>query len=502
MRFKNVIRNSFFSILSQLVLIILGFFSSRVINLELGEALVGVNGVIANFLGILSVTELGFSTAVVYHLYKVLAEDQEERIAALMNLYRRAYQIISMVILGLGICFLPFIHLFIKENPFSKEYVRILYSLWLLRTVSNYLLSYRRSILIADQKEYVVSIMILGINILDYTSIIVVVLYSKNYIPALALNVFFESLMSILLNHYVDKKYPYLKTYRKVKIDKKSRDQIFADMKNIFFSKLSFKVLVSTDNLVISGTIGVVINGFYNNYVLIFASVINLVAAISDSIQPTMGNLFLEKDTKKNYDVFCQISFLFFVISAFIASGLASLATPFVRDFWLGPDYVLEDRIILFMVLSTVVTVMGYPLTIVMSVSGMFRVERNLSIAAALSNLILSLLLVRPLGVCGVIIGTIFSNLLYIVVRSWFFFRKYLNMHCIKYVVEMCMYSGLIFIEAYATRLAVGKIYESGNLWSVFGSCMVCLLLPNLVNLLVFFRSWRFQSMLRMILKK
>ena len=84
MRLKNVIKNSFFNIISQIVLIIVGFFSQRVLNLKIGEELVGMNSVISNILSLLSVSELGISSAIIFHLYRALAEQNEEQIAGLM----------------------------------------------------------------------------------------------------------------------------------------------------------------------------------------------------------------------------------------------------------------------------------------------------------------------------------------------------------------------------------------------------------------------------------
>ena len=145
MRLKNIFRNSFFALLSQLLLILIGFVSQRVMNLTMGEELVGMNSVISNIIGILSVSELGISTSIVYHLYKALADKDDEKIASLMNLYRRAYYIFAVVITFSGLCVMPFVHLFLRDNSFSLSYIRLIYSLWLMRTVLSYLLSYKNS---------------------------------------------------------------------------------------------------------------------------------------------------------------------------------------------------------------------------------------------------------------------------------------------------------------------------------------------------------------------
>ena len=173
MRIKNAFRNSIFSILGQIILIVVGFFSQRVMNLKLGEELVGMNSVISNILALLSVTELGLSVAVVYHLYRAIADQNEKQIASLMNLYRRSYYVFAAVIGGLGLLLCPFIHVFLRKNSFTLGYIRVIFLLWLLKTVASYLLSYRRSMLIADQKEYVVSIGTLIASGMQYIFIIV-----------------------------------------------------------------------------------------------------------------------------------------------------------------------------------------------------------------------------------------------------------------------------------------------------------------------------------------
>ena len=149
MRLKKLMKNGFFSLLSQMVLLFFGFFSQRAMTLYMGKELVGMNGVVSNVIAILSVSELGISTAIIYHLYSVLAVKDKKGISALMNLYRRAYQIFALMISVLGLLLLPFIHLFMKDNSYSVSYVRVLYLLWLFRTMISYPLSYKKSLLIA-----------------------------------------------------------------------------------------------------------------------------------------------------------------------------------------------------------------------------------------------------------------------------------------------------------------------------------------------------------------
>ena len=192
--------------LSQFALLILGFFSQRAMNLYMGAELVGMNGVISNVINILSVTELGISTAIVYHLYGALARKDEAEIASLMNLYRKAYHVFAVLVFAAGMAVLPFIHLFMKNNSYSLSYIRVLYAMWLVRTVLSYLLTYRKSLLIADQKEYIASITGLILNVVSYLAIILLVTWEQNYLLALGIGTVTEVVLNIWISWYVEQK--------------------------------------------------------------------------------------------------------------------------------------------------------------------------------------------------------------------------------------------------------------------------------------------------------
>lgn len=499
MRLKNIFRNSFFALLSQFILILIGFVSQRLMNLIMGEELVGMNSVISNIIGILSVSELGISTSIVYHLYKALADQDDEKIASLMNLYRRAYYIFAVIITVSGLCVMPFVHLFLRENSFSLSYIRLIYSLWLVRTVLSYLLSYKKSLLIADQKEYIVSIVTLTINVLNYSSIIIILKLWQNYQLALFLNTIVEVVLNTWISRYVDKKYVFLKRNRKRRLDIEMMKRIFGDIKNIFISRLSSKLLVSTDNLIISGFINVATVGRYANYSLILQSVMNIMLTLSNAVQPSIGNMFVEEKQEKNYQALRQITFVFFLLASFCAVSLMSLTTRFIIDFWLSESYRLNIEVVVCCAINCYLFIIGLPIMVMMAVSGMFDKERKISILYAAVNLLFSLLLVRPFGISGVLLGTSASYLVQIVFRIGCFFRDYLQRNCTGYVIDMLQYGILAFSETVGTYVVVRRMYRNDSFISFLLAMLLCFFIPNIVNLLIFVRSWRLQSILYMV---
>lgn len=498
MRLKFVVKNSFFNIASQVILILVGFFSQRVMNLRIGEELVGMNSVISNILALLSVSELGIASAVIFHLYRALAEQNEEQIAGLMKLYRKAYGIFAAFISVAGLCVLPFVHLFLRENSFSMHYVRVVYVLWLIRTVLSYLLSYKRSLLIADQKEYIVSIFVLLTNVINHSMIIVLLQFTKNYPLVLLLNIFVEVAINLWISCYVDKKYPYLKKLAKQPVESLIFHKIMRDIKNIFVTRLCAKLLLSTDSLIISGFVSVVKVGLYSNYCLITQSVVNIMLALTSGLKPSVGNMFVEGNQKKNYEVLRQITFVYFLIVSMCSVCLLGLMTPFVTDFWLNNNYGLTLPIVVLCVVNFCVTSIGFPLELVMGVTGLFQKERNLSIIIAIINLVISLALVKPLGIVGVQLGTLAAYLIQIIYRTRVFFKDYLKLGAVQYVKELFEYGMLIVLETVAVYCMVTSFYKERSFLHFIAAGVVCVIVPCLVNLLLYCRSWRLRSVLNM----
>lgn len=495
MQIKNAMKNSFFGMLGQVALIVVGFFCQRTMNLLMGAELVGMNGVISNVIAILSVSELGISTAVVYNLYAAIAGQDENRIAGLMNLYRKAYLVFAAVILGLGMAVMPFIHLILNEVTFSLGYIRLVFFLWLVRTVLSYLLSYKRSILIADQREYLVSITMLVVNVLNYTSTIVILELSRNYVLALGINIVVEAAGNLWIAAYVDRKYPFLARLRKAPLEQELVGRVVDNIRNIFVTRLFTKLLLSTDKIIASGMITTVVAGLYTNYCLITQSVLNIMVAFAGALKPMLGHLFLEKDRDKDVRALRQITFLFFLVSSAASVCVFCLITPFVKDLWLNETYLMEMSFVAASVGQFFFTAMGLPLESVMSVTGLFHRERNVAIITTLVNLAVSLLLVGKLGVAGIAIGTITAYLVQIGCRMKVFFREYVKQSAISYLADLAQYTVVTVAETALIYPLTKRIY-SGGIFSFLVITVTAAALALGADLLLYCRSWKLRSVL------
>lgn len=149
----NSIRNILTGFLGQFIFILAGFINRSVFIHCLSSEYLGVNGLFTNILSMLSLADLGIGTAIVYALYKPLAEKNETEIAKLMNFYKKAYTSIGVIIFILGIGLLPFLNGLIGEAPNIKESIYLIYIIYLFNSAISYFASYKSSLIIADQKS-------------------------------------------------------------------------------------------------------------------------------------------------------------------------------------------------------------------------------------------------------------------------------------------------------------------------------------------------------------
>lgn len=499
MQIKSALKNSFFALLGQIALIVVGFFCQRTMNLYLGAELIGMNGVIANIIAILSVSELGISTAVVYHLYAAFSTEDEEEIAGLMNLYRKAYLCFAAVILLLGLAVMPFVPFFLKNTTFSFGYIRLIFGLWLVRTAFSYLLSYKRSILIADQREYVVSIVTLIVNVVNYSSTIVFVMVSRNYAAALFFNIVVEAVSNLWISWYVDQKYPFLRKLRRQPLHRDTVKKVIDNIKDIFVTKLFSKLLISTDNLIISGFIGTVITGLYNNYCLVTQSLNSVLIALAGAVKPTLGYLFLEQDKRKDVMALREITFLFFYLISTASVCVFCLINPFIGDLWLNENFLMDRFFVAILVMQFYWIAIGLPVEAVMGVTGLFDKERNISAVVAIVNLVVSLLLVNRFGIIGVMLGTITAYMVQIGYRTYVFFDQYIGESCRLYLLDLIQYSVVTVAETFLTYSLVERVYTTYSFFRFLAVMAISAVVPLTVNTLLYGRTQRARSVILLL---
>ena len=407
-RVKNSIRNIIYRLISQAATILLRFISRSIFIYILGVEYLGINGLFSEILQMLSLADLGFGTAMVFSMYKPLAEHNETKLAQLVQLYKKIYMIIAVVITGIGLVLVPFLQYIVNLDD-NIPYLRVYYILYLANTVASYLVVYKTCILNADQKNYLVSKYNTIFNIISVIMCSAFLFITHNFMVYLIVQVAITYINNFYQSHIAEKLYPFiLKKVPPLPIDE--RKNIFDNVKSVFIYKLANTMVSSTDNTLISILIGTVIVGYYSNYNMIISNVTLVLNIIFSSITASLGNLVVENNTEKNYSVYKTMQFISFMLSTIAIVGTYLLINDFV-SVWLGEEFVLDDLVRVAIVINMYFSIVLMPIWSYREATGIYRQTKYVMVATALVNLILSIALGKTIGLAGILFATSLARL-------------------------------------------------------------------------------------------
>jgi len=389
--------------------IIISLFSRMAFVRILASEYLGLSGLFTNILTILSLSELGFVTAMSYQLYEPLENKNIEKLKTLMNFYKKVYFFISISIMIIGLISIPFYRYLMNEVPDIPN-LNLIYYLFVLNTASSYLFSYKRLLIISDQKRYIATIYRYSFYFILNVLQIVVLYLTKNYILFLVIQVVMTLLENILLDRKANKLYPYLKEKNIVPLKKDDYSQIMKNVKAMFFHKFGGVVLNSTDNIVISKVMNLSLVGIYSNYMLIINALKMVITQIFSSVIASIGNLQVNGSKERMTDIFQKTFFADFVIHSTTTICLVCLLNPFI-SIWLGEEYLISLLAVYAIAINYYLLGMRRTCMSFREATGNYRSDRFSPVIEAVINIASSVILARFFGLAGVIFGTILSCL-------------------------------------------------------------------------------------------
>lgn len=502
-RISNVLRNIIGGVGGQIFTSVLQFVCRTVFISLLGATYLGVNGLFSNILSMLSLTELGIGSAIVFSMYKPIAENNEIEVAKLMNFYKIAYRVVAILVLVIGLTLTPFLDFFINDTS-GIEDLQFIFILILLNTVVSYLYAYKGSMLTADQKAYVGVIIRNIFSVMQNVVQIIALIISRNYVLYLVVQIVTTFLANLYLAKYVDKKYPFLVIYQNEKISKQERSVIMQKVKGMMLHKLGGFVLNSTDNLVISKFVGVLAVGIYSNYVLIINMIKTYLTQITSGVTASVGNLVAKEPKEKVYEVFNAMLLVYFWIYAFCFICLYVIFQPFIT-LWIGSEFLMSKAVLLLVLLNFYLNGFQDCINNFVNATGLFWETRYKPIFECVINLSVSIALAYTMGLPGVFIGTLVSFICTFWVNPVVLFKKYFNKSTFGYFVRFSMYLVLTVVLALLLDTFISSNLSTNILGEVIIRIIVCLIVPNSLFVVLFFKSTEFKYCVQLgkpVLKK
>lgn len=496
-RMQNSFRNMTIGILGQIGQMIMLFVCRTVFIYTLSSEYLGINGLFSNILSVLSLAELGFGSALIYSMYKPLAEDNRKELISLMNLYRYIYIIVAIVIFILGLCLVPFLDLFISDHP-SIDNLTLIYLLYLINSVGSYLLVYKKSIIEADQKNYISISYQKGFSIIQNMLQIIFLLITHNFIVYLLIQILVGVFVNIVLSKKADTMYPYLNSDKKSLPGKTVRRQIAKNTFAMSLHRIGSVAVDGSDNLIMSAFVGLESVGIYSNYVMIKINVDTFVKLIFNSFTASIGNLGVTESNKKLNETYRKMNFLGFWIYSFCATALFTLFNPFIK-IWIGDNYLFSKNIVFLIVLNFYVTGMRQVTLKFRDALGLFWHDRYKPVFEAVINLVLSIILVKKFGIAGILIGTFSSTIATCFwIEPYILFKYGLNRRVREFFINYFIYT-LSFILCGSITYYFCSLIPNYNLVYFVIKIFLVFFVYNLLLAVLYFRTFEFKELFRIV---
>lgn len=497
----RVIKNVSAQMVAAVIQGVLGFVSRKVFLAYLGENLLGLNGVMTSIIGMLSLAELGVGEAISYSLYEPLAKGDKEQVASIMALYRRLYLAIGVTIVVLGAALTPFLRYVIKVSvPVSTIYIA--FGAYLLDTFLSYCLGYSRSIITADQKDYIVIRITMMAQTVLFVTQIALVLTTKSYFSYLLSKAIVAVIQNVYINVKAHRMYPFLKKGKKKRLSNECIGKLVNNVKALFVTKVSWFLVGGTDNLLLSSFVSLAAVAVYNNYVTIISLINSAFNVIFGKATAVIGNYIVVNGAENAYPLFKRIFFINFLITSYTSIGIALICNE-VISVWLGEEFIWPVGLVALLMFNNYSRYILQTCESFRGAAGLYCPKpfvKYCSLAEGIINLLLSLALIFTFEnrVIGIFMGTAISTLVSTIAVPWIVYR-FLFMRPLKDFFGLYLrYLGIGILAYCMCGFACAMLFTQSHLLNVIIGIPVCTVVCGCVYIVFFFHTNEFRYCLNL----
>ncbi|MBR4341836.1 MAG: oligosaccharide flippase family protein [Lachnospiraceae bacterium] len=496
-RIKNSTRNMLAAIIYRIINLLFPFVINTIIIKTLGVEYLGLNMIFASILQILSITELGFGSALVFSMYEPIAKGDTAKVSALLRLYRNVYMVIGGIVFAGGMLCLPLLPKIVNGEVPNGISIYILFVISLVNSVIGYFLfAYRSSVIIAHQRKDITEKINILIEIALNCSKVLILLVTKNYYLFCILQPVYTIINCLLVAGASKRFFPQYKC--EGTISKKEKKSIFTRVIGLAIHKFCNVVSRSFDNVIISWFLGIYILGKYNNYFVITNAVGLFIYIITVSVSSSVGNSLVCETKEKNFRDFNIIQLGFDMCLGWASICLVCLTQPFVK-IWIGEELMFEDRTVIIFAVYLYAVVSSEVFMTYREAAGIWKHDRVRPFVEAGLNLLLNIVLVKIIGVDGVLISTIITmGIIRVIWGSYYLFKELFTGYShVKYLLKQLLYLVITVIIGVITYIICSYINIEG-IPGLLVKGVVCSFISIGLYLAVFFKTDEFKSLLNL----
>ena len=492
-RTRNASRNIVFAGCLKVYQIIVPFLMRTAMIYYMGVEYLGLNSLFTSILQVLNLAELGVGSAMVFSMYKPIAEDDTITICALLKLYKIYYRVIGLVIAIVGVLLTPCIPYLVKSDLPKELNIYILYLLNLAATVLTYwLFAYKNSLFEAHQRIDITSKIGLLMNTIKFTCQFLVIIFLGDFYIYILVALISQVITNILTAVIATRMYP--EYIPKGKLNKKMTKEINGRIKDLFTAKLGGVILNSADSVVISSFLGLTALAIYQNYFFILSSIIGIVTIVFQSCTAGIGNSIIVESSQKNFNDLIKFDFLISWIAGFCTCCLLCIYQPFM-SVWVGKELMLDMRAVVCFCVYYFIYEINQLLNTYKDAAGIWHTDRFRPLITSLSNLVMNLILVNFWGIYGVLLSTVFATLF--IGMPWLIYNLFTTLFERKYLVIFLRRQFKYVVAVLVCCLlsyTICFMIDFEGVKAIICNGIVCIIVSNLIFIICFRKTNEFRE--------
>lgn len=494
-RTSNSVKTSFWGVFKSVLEILLGFAYRTVFIQLLGAEYLGLNGLFSNILQVLSLAELGITTAIVYRFYQPISNGDFVQVGKLMNYLKKVYSYIAAFILIVGLALTPFLNFFINDSePIPSDInIYFIYLLFLINTVCSYLFVYKQTIVSADQRGYIAAIVGILTSVVRYSIQGAILFVARDYSATLLANVIIVILSNLIFSAWAEREYKDVFSIKQ-ELSQENKKAILSDTKAVMFHKIGATVKLSTDSIILSKFVNIVSTGIYSNYSMIITGLQTVMGQLLGNFVSSVGNAHVKLSKEENYSIYKKLLFIDLWLSSVIVVCSYLLINDFI-NLWIGQKYLFDKLTLIMLCLQFYIFITRQINMSYINGCGLFLKDRYRPIIEVIINLVLSIVGVKLWGIVGVFAGTVVSSVLTVFWREpYILFKEEFCQPVKKY---WKMYSAFTLVSValcYIGDLIKSKIDINSFLLLAI-EAVVCFTITNLVLFMLYRRTEEYAYM-------
>ncbi|MBE5850483.1 MAG: hypothetical protein E7298_10050 [Lachnospiraceae bacterium] len=499
---RNAKRNVAFGVVNKVIITICLFVERYGIRHILGAQYLGLESLFSSIIAVLSLSELGFSSAIIYNMYKPAADGDIGKMNALLNFYKKVYAIIGVVIIIIGIILIPFLPKLIKGSyPTNINLIKI-YFIYVINTALSYFpFAYLSSVLVVHQRDDVNSMLNSIIKLTLTAAQMIVLCLTKNYYRFLILMPLFTLLNNLLMGWRVHSLFPQYNPNGNISEDDKTL--IKKLVTGSFIQQSCIVTRNSLDSVCVSAFLGLTLTAVYNNYFQVMNGVVAFGSVVASSFAGGIGNHVVTRGSRENYQEMKKLDFLYIWFAGWCMICMMCLYQPFMT-LWMGRDMLLPMPAVLLFCVYYYMLKLGDIRTLYSSANGLWWEQRYRALFETVLNLVLNILLGKIFGIYGIIVATIIS--LFLCNYLWavgIVFRLYFSIGRRKdYYTYQIKQSFIMFIVAAITYILCIEISGDDAIHQLIVRGIICVVIPNVILYLIYRNTDYFKYALNGILAR